>query len=165
MVTSVLEHVWPTDLARPDVNTTPLSYEAREGAVERIAPHRIDRERYEQWLLLPTDELERVARREIERELSLSEDGLREAAYRRLTTWLDMDREDARILARVWDEAATVLPVDQARRRMEAEGDAALRGLTFREFTRLAGLVPWMNSHFGLATLGRVAREQMPQAA
>lgn len=126
--------------------------------IQVIRPAQIERERYEEFLALPTDELRERAAEEIRAELGLSEDRQREAIHTRLAAWLEMDPEDARILARVWDDAAFELPADDTRRRFEAECDAILHGFRFEDFTRLADLMPWVQSRYGLEVFGASAR-------
>lgn len=130
---------------------------ARTHGIQVIHPSRIDRERYEELLALPTDALRARAAEEIRRELALDDDAQREAVHQRLAAWLDLDHEAARIIARVWDEAASQLPPEDARRRFEAERDALLHGFRFDEFTRFADLAPWVTSRLGLEVFGAAA--------
>lgn len=111
----------------------------------------IERERYEELLALPTADLRVRAADAIRAELALDDDRQREAVHTRLSAWLELDPEDARIIARVWDEAAGSLSPEESRRRLQAETDAMLHGFNFEDFTRLASLAPWTTSHLGLA--------------
>jgi len=120
----------------------------------------IERERYEDLLALPTDQLRRQAAADIRAELALPVERQREAIHTRLSAWLDMDPEDARILARVWDEGITYLPEDDARRRYEAECDAMLHGFSFRDFTRIAKFMPWVQSRLGMTLFARHTRTE-----
>lgn len=146
--------------ARP--TTYPAARPARgaTAGIEVIPHARVARERYQEWLALPTDELRRVVATELADEAALDPQERRRAALRRLTAWLELDAEDARILARVHDEAAAALPAEAARARYEAERDAILHGLSFAEFTRLVEMVPWLRSSLGLTLMGAAAREQ-----
>lgn len=118
----------------------------------------VERQRYEDLLALPTATLRERAAQEIRAELSPPRDIQREAIHARLTAWLDLAPEDARILARTWDEAAAGLPDDDARRRFEAERDSMLHGFRFQDFIRFAEFMPWLRSEFGLAMFGQTAR-------
>ncbi len=114
---------------------------------------------YEAMLALRTDELRHRAARELAAEARLSDLDRRQAAHGRLTAWLALDAEDARILARAYDEAAATLDREAARARFEAERDAILHGLRFDEFTRLVEFVPWLRSHLGVSLMGQAARD------
>ncbi len=122
------------------------------------------RDRYAEMLLLREADLRRQATQELRREASLSTDARREAAHRRLLAWLELDPEEARVLARAYDEAAAALDREAAQARYEAERDAILHGLRFEQFTRLVDLVPWLRSRLGLVMLGAAAREAAPHA-
>lgn len=146
---------------RPDWTSPELALDTPSvptTVIQVIRPAQIERERYEEFLALPTAELRAQAAEEIRAELGLSEERQREAIHTRLAAWLEMDPEDARILARVWDDAALELPADDTRRRFEAERDAILHGFRFEDFTRLAGLMPWVQSRYGLEVFGASAR-------
>ncbi|GMU40245.1 MAG: hypothetical protein AMXMBFR23_11110 [Chloroflexota bacterium] len=122
-------------------------------------PDRAAARHYEALLALRADELRDRAARELAAEARLSDLDRRQAAHRRLTAWLTLDAEDARILARAYDEAAASLDREAARARFEAERDAILHGLRFEEFTRLVEFVPWLRSHLGLSLMGQAARD------
>lgn len=116
-------------------------------------------ERYAELLYLPTDDLRRRAVEELRAEATLPADERRAVARARLAAWLELDGEDTRILARIYDEAARSLPQAEMEAWLEAERDAVLHGLSFREFTRLADMVPWLRSRLGLLVMGAAARE------
>lgn len=115
-------------------------------------------EAFSAMLALRSDDLRREALQELRREAGMSVDARRSAAHRRLTAWLELDPEDARILARAFDEASAVLDREAARARYEAERDAIFHGLRFDQFTRLVELVPWLRSRLGLVVLGAASR-------
>lgn len=163
MNTSVLERPIGDrrDTARTNTTTTTLTGTPIGGGgtgIEVIRPARLERERYEELLALPTAQLREHAAEEIRAELVLDTDRQREAIHTRLAAWLELDAEDARIVARTWDEAAAQLPADEARRRFEAECDAILHGFRFEDFTRFAEFMPWVRSHFGLALFSSASR-------
>jgi len=116
-------------------------------------PHTELRNRYHDLLALAPATLAERARRELLAEGLLPHDQRREAVYRRLCAWLDLDSEDARIIANAYDRAGATLPETLARRRMEDERDAMVNGLTFDEFRRLADILPWLDSDDGLALM------------
>ena len=118
----------------------------------------VARQRYEDLLALPTSELRDHAALEIRAELDLPLEAQRQAIHTRLTAWLELEPEDARILARTWDEAAAGLSEDDARRRFEAERDSMLHGFRFQDFTRFTEFMPWLRSEFGLAMFGQTMR-------
>ena len=153
MVTTVLER--PAAFGQDNARTYPTN-----NTIQVIRPAEVERRRYEEYLALPTAVLRQRAAEEIRGELALPTDRQREAIHTRLSAWLEMDPEDARIIARVWDEGAAQLPTDEARRRFEAECDAMLHGFAFDDFTRLARFMPWINSHFGLALFSSTARAE-----
>jgi hypothetical protein len=115
-------------------------------------------DRYLDMLELNKADLRRRALAELRAECLMSSDARREAARRRLTAWLELDPEEARVLARAYDEASAALDRESARSRLEAERDAILHGLRFDQFTRLVDLVPWLRSRLGLVMLGRASR-------
>lgn len=135
-----------TDKGAPARSDTP--------PIEVITPLRAARQHYEDLLALPTGQLRVRAQEELLRENALPEGARRAAAHQRLAAWLDLDPEDARILARVYDEASAALDPEIARGRYEAECDAILHGFRFNQFTRLADFVPWLKSSLGLELLG-----------
>ncbi len=153
MTTTVL------DLPAVPFEHEPASTTRTQNPIHVLHRSEIERERYEGLLALPTRELRQYAAQEIRAELDLPLDAQREAIHARLAAWLEMDAEDARILARIWDEAAAVLPTEDAHRRFEAERDATLHGFRFQDFVRLAEFMPWMRSRLALTLFGRAAQE------
>lgn len=153
----------PSTKATPDAlaprDEADAAIDATPRGIHVIRHVDLERERYEEFLALPTDELRARAVEEIRAELALSPDRRREAVHTRLSAWLDMDPEDARIIARIWDEAAATFPADDARRRFEAECDAMLHGFRFDAFTRFTEFMPWVQSRYGLALFGSTATQ------
>ncbi|MCK9494512.1 MAG: hypothetical protein M0R75_03315 [Dehalococcoidia bacterium] len=140
----------PDLIGRKPARTTPQIHVIRGADIER--------ERYEELLALPVADLRVRAAEAIRDELALDDDRLREAVRTRLATWVELDPEDARILARAWDQAAGALSPGEARRRIEAEANAMLHGFNFEDFTRLARLAPWTTSHLGLVQFKSATR-------
>jgi len=132
---------------------------------ETITPARLAAERYREWLALPTDELRSRAHGELIAETLAAPERRRAFARERLLAWLELDGEDARILARVFDEATATLDADQRTARYEAERDAMLHGFSFRQFQQLADTLPWLSSTFGLALIGSAPDVRLPSAA
>ncbi|TAJ21742.1 MAG: hypothetical protein EPO65_00810 [Dehalococcoidia bacterium] len=131
----------------------------------RLLPHHMLHQHYRNLLTLSPDDLDARLREEVAAEVRLPADQRREVAYRRLSAWLDMDGEDARILSRAYDRAATGLSEELSRRRLEAERDAILNGLTFHDFRRLARFVPWLNAEQGVVLMAEVVDASAAVAA
>ena len=148
---------WSESTRAKEPHDAPHESSVPATGIEVIRHTRVAAERYQDWLALPTEGLRRLVEDELAGEARLDPRERREAALRRLTAWLELDAEDARILARVHDEAAAALPREAARARCEAERDAILHGLRFDEFTRLTEMVPWLRSSLGLALMGEAA--------
>ena len=123
---------------------------------QRAAEHptRALRHRYHDYTALPGRDLIGRAREELLDEAALVDDRQREAVYRRLSAWLDLDPEDARIVARAFDDATAALSPDLARHRLEVERDAMLHGFAFADFRRLADFIPWLSTDEGIAVIG-----------
>lgn len=152
MTTTVFERSAVSAGHEPDRATTPYP------PIQIFRRTEVERQRYEDLLALPTGELRERAAQEIRAELDLPLEAQREAVHARLAAWLELEPENARILARTWDEAAAGLSEDEARRRFEAERDSMLHGFRFQDFTRFAEFMPWLRSEFGLAMFGQPAR-------
>lgn len=160
MVDTVLEQVRAIPLATA-VHTDTRYPDTRDPDTRNRDTHlrSLAAERYGELLYLPTDTLRRHAVAELRAEAALPPDQRRAAARARLAAWLELDGEETRVLARVYDEAARTLPRDDLESWLEAERDAMLHGLSFSEFTRLADMVPWLRSRLGLLVMGAAARE------
>ena len=103
-------------------------------------------ERFYSFLALPDGELERALAHFIRTEDELPAPARYEAALGRLRAWLELDREDARIIARAYDRALAALPSGFAERRLEAERAVIMNGMTFAEFRALADFLPWLRA-------------------
>jgi hypothetical protein len=110
-------------------------------------------DRYHHLLTRPDTELRDGLARMIRAEQALPEADLHAAAHARLKTWLALDREDARIIARAFDEAMERCSKEQQERRFTAERAAIMNGLRFAEFRALCGIVPWLRSEESLQLL------------
>jgi len=97
---------------------------------------------YELLALAPSD-LERELREVAEAERALPERMRYAAARARLLAWLDLSREERRILARSFERVMERLPEDLQAARLEAERDAVLNGMTFAQFRELALALGW----------------------
>jgi hypothetical protein len=117
------------------------------GAIEALA------EQYYDLLALNPEDLHAALARRARAEDTLPDRERAAAAHRRLSAWLALGDEDARILANAYDEALRALPASLAGRRMEAERDAVLNGMRFADFRRLAGILPWLRAEEGLDLL------------
>jgi hypothetical protein len=160
MLNTVLERPVPSfPQTAPDATHIPTTQ------IDSITSARLAAERYREWLALPTDELRDRAAAELVVEALATPERRRELARERLLAWLELDGEDARILARTYDEATASLEPEQRNARYEAERDAILHGLSFRQFQQLADTLPWLRSTFGLALIGTDPAVRMPDAA
>lgn len=99
-------------------------------------------------LALPPIELRRAMRALARLEGGSPPDLLHERALTRLRALLRLDREQARVLARAFDDAFLDLPEDWRERNREAELGAILNGLDGRGFRFLAGIVPSLRDRF-----------------
>src|SRR5690606_38855243 len=88
-------------------------------------------ERFYHMLALPSDRLEASLRQMIQAEHELPDAARYPAVLERLRAWLDLDAEDARIIARAWDQAIATFPDAYASRGIEAERAVILNGLSF----------------------------------
>jgi len=131
----------------------------------RLLPHHQVHQHYRNLLSLSPADLVARARQDLLAEIRLPDEQRREVVYRRLSAWLDIDGEDARILARAYDRAATDLPEELQRCRLEAEQDAIFNGLSFTDFQRLARLVPWLHAEQGLAIMAEAVEAGWSTAA
>jgi hypothetical protein len=125
----------------------------------RLLPHHQLHQHYRNLLTLSPEDLAVFACEELAAEVRLPEEQRREAVYRRFCAWLDLEDEEARILARAFDRGAAGLSADLDNRRIEAERDAILNGFGFADFRRLAGLVPWLRAERGLALIAEAVGE------
>lgn len=131
----------------------------------RLLPHHQLQQHYSNLLGLAPGALVARAREELAGEAQLPAEQRRETVYRRLSAWLDLDQEEARILGRAFDSAAAELPAELDRRRIEAERDAILNGFGFADFQRLTGLLPWLRAERALAVIAEATAEHETVAA
>lgn len=103
-------------------------------------------ERFYSMLVLDSDTLERALVPFIQAEHELPEPARYEATLARLRAWLELDDEDARVIAGAYERAIAGFPTDYHGRRLEAERAVMMNALTFGEFRRLAGILPWLRS-------------------
>lgn len=122
-----------TTLLRTDTS------DARVPDSETLADHFYD------LLSLPTEALDREISRLIEAEHQLPDPARYEATRARLRAWLALDPEAARIVARSWDRRVSTLPAEYHARRVESERAVLMNALTYDDFRRLAGLLPWLD--------------------
>ena len=125
---------------------------------DRASPHVAARqheliERYHHLLTRPDGELRDALASMIRAEQALPEGDRYAVTFARLRAWLAMDREDARIIARAFEEAMERFSPEQREERMAAERAVILNGLRFAEFRALCGIVPWLRSEESLQLL------------
>lgn len=123
-----------------------------ERAVHRICDagdHIEMGEAFYEALALPPIELRRAMRALARLEGSSTPDRLHERALQRLRALMQLDAEQARVIARAFDDAFLDLPDGWQERNREAELGAILNGLDGRSFGALAGIVPSLRDRFG----------------
>lgn len=127
----------------------------RLGAGDEQRPYREQTlvDRYHSLLTKPDAELRDALGAMIRAECALPEGERAAFAHTRLRAWLAMDREDARIIARAYEEAMERFSPAQREQRLAAERDAIMNGLRFAEFRSLCGIVPWLRSEASLQVL------------
>ena len=99
-------------------------------------------------LALPPIELRQAMRALARLEGGATPDRLHERALLRLRALLQLDAEQARVIARAFDDAFLDLPEGWRERNREAELGAILNGLDGRSFSALAGIVPSLRDRF-----------------
>lgn len=110
-------------------------------------------DRYHHLLTRPDGELCDALATMIRAEQALPEADRYAVTFARLRAWLAMDREDARIIARTFDEAMERFSEEQREQRVATERAVILNGLRFAEFRALCGIVPWLRSEESLQML------------
>jgi hypothetical protein len=95
-------------------------------------------------LALPAGALEHAMAARILRENDLEEDARHRATHERLCAWLELDPEDARIIARAFEQAISRLDSAVRERRVETERAVILNGMSVRQFRYLAPLIDWL---------------------
>lgn len=102
-------------------------------------------EQFYSYLALSDAEMQRRCEDRIRFEQQLPEPDRYRQALLRLEAWLDLAVEDARVLARAYDDALNQLPPEFRLNSEEAERAAICNGLSFRDFRVLSGIVPWFD--------------------
>ncbi len=103
-------------------------------------------DQYYDLLALPTAKLDARSAELARAELALPEPERRQAVLDRLHAWLELDSEDARILAASWARAVRGLASNAQAMSEAVERAAVLDGCSFGEFLRLSDVVPWMRA-------------------
>ena len=98
---------------------------------------------------LPPVELRRVMRALARREGAASIELAHELSVRRLRALLALDVEDARVVARAFEDAHIDLPVEWRDRNREIEFSTIKNALHPREFIALTNILPWLRDHDG----------------
>ena len=98
---------------------------------------------YDAESLAPID-LRRAMRALARREGAASIDDRNAAALLRLRAWLALDVEEARVIARAFDDAFLDLPEGWRERSREIEFSVIVNALHAREFRQLARILPWL---------------------
>ena len=98
---------------------------------------------------LPPVELRRVMRALARREGAAPIDDRARAAQLRFRAWLALDIEEARVIARAFDDAFIDLPDGWRDRSREIELSVLLNALHLREFQQLARILPWLRDRDG----------------
>ena len=119
---------------------------------------------YEAEGLAPV-ELRRVMRALARREGTASIDDRTRAAQLRLRAWLALDVEEARVVARAFDDAFLDLPEGWRERSREIEFSVILNALHAREFHRLARVLPWLRDREAAGWLLDHLPDEDPEAA
>jgi hypothetical protein len=101
-------------------------------------------DRFYDLLALSTRDLDRALERFVAGEQELAEPERYEAVRDRLCAWLDLDDEDARILAAAFERASAAFPTEYRARRVEAERAVIMNALSFQDFVRLSSILPWL---------------------
>jgi len=101
-------------------------------------------ERYKRLTRAGLDTMRDEALRTARYELDLPLDERRRKVAQRLRSWLALPSEEARPLVSAVKDAYRQLDLSERLDLMDAEHDAALKGLTFAEAQRIAKLVPWL---------------------
>lgn len=120
-------------------------------------PFRTEADRYYDLLALNASDLERALVAEIEREHAQPEAERYRLALARLTAWLELDHEDARILAAAWERALEAQGESVRRGAVESERGAILNGMSFESFQRLSRILPWLRDDVATSNLEMAA--------
>lgn len=106
---------------------------------------------YFELLGLPADRLEEALRGIAVRESELPEPMRYTAAKSRLEAWLELDREERRILGAAFRRGLATLPEETREQVHEAERGAVMNGLSFAQFRDLAVALDWSSEFVGVA--------------
>ena len=112
-------------------------------------PFRTEADRYYELLGLDIATLERELLAEIQEEHEQPERQRTVAVLSRLSAWLELDIEQARILADTWDRVLLSLSEGIRQQARDAERAAVLNGMSFADFERLAAILPWAREEAG----------------
>ena len=93
---------------------------------------------------LPPIELRRVLRGLARREGGATTALAHEMASRRLRALLNLDDEEARVIARAFEDAFVDLPIGWRERNREIEFAVIKNALHLREFGQLVRVLPWL---------------------
>ena len=107
---------------------------------------------YDAQSLAPV-ELRRAMRALARRDGAASIDERTRAAQLRLRAWLALDVEEARVIARAFDDAFLDLPESWRERSREIEFSVIINGLHAREFRQLTRILPWLRDSEGTSWL------------
>lgn len=115
----------------------PLAVTGEIGAVdERIL------DKQQELAALPEVELHTEVLRALRYELDLPADERRRRVISRLRAWLQLDPIEARRVASAFEAALESLDPSERHSVRETEEDAVMDGLSYREFERLANVMP-----------------------
>jgi hypothetical protein len=120
-----------------------------------LSPSRIDRaapspaspslaDQFYDLLALSTRHLDRALERFVADEHDLPDAARHKAIRDRLGAWLELDDEDARILAAAFERATNAFPPEYRTQRIETERAVIMNALTFDDFLRLVSILPWL---------------------
>lgn len=93
---------------------------------------------------LPENEAARAWREILCKERDLPEPEQRSRSLQRIHAWLAMDEVDP-ILTSAFERALETFPIHEAEAIVERERDAALNGLAYRDYVRLARILHWLD--------------------
>jgi hypothetical protein len=101
---------------------------------------------YYELLALNPDELCRELREIAEAEYALSEQMRYPAVRARLAAWLELSREERRILAKAFERATATMPEGYRTIRREVERAAVMNGMSFDQFRELTLVLDWAST-------------------
>lgn len=98
--------------------------------------------KHRRFARLPETSLHQAALQALRYELDLPADERRRRVIARLRAWLMLEPADARRVAGAFHAAVDELDTDERHAIRETEEDAVMDGVSYREFERLAGIMP-----------------------